>query len=79
MTMVMSLATVATHRQTTLHVTAGRVVWCIRIIKRENFAFMYSDVNCGMLFCASNGQYQQTASVGVQIVTVRPSFRVEYV
>ena len=77
MTMAMSLVTVATHRQTTSHVTAGRVVWCVRIIKREDFTFTCSDVNCGMLFCATNGQYQRTASVGVTIVTVRPSFRVE--
>ena len=29
-----------------------------------------SDVQCGMLFCQSSGQYQRTASVSVTIATV---------
>ena len=76
--MAMSLVTVATLRQTTLHVRAGIVVCGIiacNMARVKNVVF--SDVNCGMLFCASNGQYQWTASADIVLVTVYPAHGVE--
>ena len=76
-----SLGTAATHRQVSLPVIQGwscdrepsKGPWLSLFPSLSLSLHLCSDVNCGMLFCNSNGQYQRTANVGVTIVTVRVS------